>query len=65
MRSLSIHIRRFLAEDDGPTVCEYAILLALIVVVAVGAVRYLGETMQTLYGLVTESLNSSGPTDPA
>ena len=33
---------RFLIADDGPTAVEYAIMLALIIVVCIGAVTTLG-----------------------
>jgi Flp pilus assembly pilin Flp len=47
------YTRRLLANEDGPTVCEYAILLSLIAVVAIGAIRLLGEKMQGVFGLIT------------
>ena len=37
-----IRVRAFLTEDDGPTATEYAILLALIIVLAVVAIRSMG-----------------------
>ena len=36
-------VREFLLNEDGPTAVEYAIMLALIVVVCVGAIRLAGE----------------------
>jgi pilus assembly protein Flp/PilA len=35
-------IRGWLAADDGPTTVEYAVMLALILVAAFGAIRSLG-----------------------
>lgn len=35
-------IRRFYRSEDGPTAVEYAVLLALIVIAAIGAIRALG-----------------------
>jgi len=32
----------FLRNEDGPTAVEYAVMLALIIVVCIGAVRVLG-----------------------
>jgi pilus assembly protein Flp/PilA len=37
---------RFLLGEDGPTAVEYAVLLALIVIAAIGAVRALGGGVQ-------------------
>jgi pilus assembly protein Flp/PilA len=33
----------FLKREDGPTAVEYAVMLALIISVCVGAIRILGE----------------------
>ena len=33
---------RFLHEEDGPTAVEYAVMLALIIVVCVGAIQAVG-----------------------
>ena len=35
-------IRRFLASEDGPTAVEYAVMLALIIVVCIGTVTNIG-----------------------
>ncbi len=42
-------VRRFLAEEDGPTATEYAMLLALLVVVAVMSIRGIGERIYNVY----------------
>lgn len=33
---------RLLIEEDGPTAVEYAVMLAMIIMVAIGAIRVLG-----------------------
>ena len=35
-------IKNFLVSEDGPTAVEYAIMLALIVIVCIGAVQAIG-----------------------
>jgi pilus assembly protein Flp/PilA len=35
-------LRRFVAAEDGPTAVEYAVMLALIIVVCIGAITTLG-----------------------
>ncbi len=40
---------RFLAEDDGVAATEYAILLGLIVVVAVGAIGSVGQKVDGVF----------------
>jgi pilus assembly protein Flp/PilA len=39
-------VSQFLYGDDGPTAVEYAVLLALIVIAAIGAVRALGGGLE-------------------
>jgi len=34
---------RFLEKEDGPTAVEYAVMLALIIVVCLGAITTLGQ----------------------
>jgi len=42
MTRLFIGAVRFLKEEDGPTAVEYAVMLALIVVVCIAAITTLG-----------------------
>ena len=42
MRSLMQAVTRFLQREDGPTAVEYAVMLALIIVVCIGAITTLG-----------------------
>ena len=35
-------LKRFLTAEDGPTAVEYAVMLALIIVVCIGAITTLG-----------------------
>ena len=39
MKNLSPKIWRFLVSEDGPTTVEYAVILALIVAVCIGAIQ--------------------------
>ena len=39
----------FVKRDDGPTSVEYAVMLALIIVVCVISVKYLGTTVSSKY----------------
>ncbi len=51
-------IRRFLASEDGPTAVEYAVMLALIVVVCVGIIQSLGKSISGTFSSVQSSLGS-------
>lgn len=40
---------RFVAEEDGPTAVEYAIMLAFIIMVCVGAISTLGQKVNSQF----------------
>jgi pilus assembly protein Flp/PilA len=40
---------RFLKSEDGPTAVEYAVMLALILVVCIGAITTLGGNSNKVY----------------
>jgi len=48
----------FLKKEDGPTAVEYAVMLALIIVVCIAAITTLGSNANGTFGNV--SLNTSG-----
>jgi pilus assembly protein Flp/PilA len=43
-------LKRFLHEEDGPTAVEYAVMLALIIVVCIVAIGTLGSNASSLWG---------------
>ncbi len=50
-------VQHFLAAEDGPTAVEYAVMLALIVVVCIGAITTLGANTNKTFSNV--ALNSA------
>lgn len=44
MKTLSAMMRQFLLEEDGPTAVEYAVMLALIIVICVTVISNLGRS---------------------
>lgn len=50
--------RSFLKSEDGPTATEYAVMLALIIMVAMGAISGIGVTLDSIY----TNLDSQLPT---
>lgn len=53
MSSLNL-IKRFLFEEDGPTATEYAIMLALIILVAFVSLTSLGTSVRDTFGTLTD-----------
>ncbi|RLS23556.1 MAG: Flp family type IVb pilin [Planctomycetota bacterium] len=43
MRTLQEKLVKFFKSEDGPTAVEYAVMVALIIVVAISAITVLGE----------------------
>jgi pilus assembly protein Flp/PilA len=51
-------IRRFLVCEDGPTAVEYAVMLALIVIVCLAAIGSIGTNANTTFTTIANSLAS-------
>jgi pilus assembly protein Flp/PilA len=58
MQKFAAKIHRFLVSECGPTAVEYAVMLALIVVVCLGAVRTIGTNAKTTFTTIANSLAS-------
>ena len=51
MRSLTKNLVEFLKKEDGPTAVEYAVMLALIIVVCIAAITTLGSNANSTFSL--------------
>jgi pilus assembly protein Flp/PilA len=49
----------FLKDEDGPTAVEYAVMLALIVVVCIGAITALGTAANNTFNNATLNVAAS------
>ena len=56
MKSLAKKVQRFLVSEDGPTAVEYAVMLALIVIVCIGAITSIGTKANTTFTNVAAEL---------
>jgi pilus assembly protein Flp/PilA len=52
MKALLRRAKQFLVNEDGPTATEYAVMLALIIVVALAAIQILGQNVNSTFGTV-------------
>ena len=59
MQKLSNFVVEFLKREDGPTAVEYAVMLALIIVVCIGAITSLGTNANTTFTSVGTAISSS------
>jgi pilus assembly protein Flp/PilA len=60
MRSLSQSLVSFLKKEDGPTAVEYAVMLALIIVVCIAAVTTLGSNANSTFSFVGSAIKPTG-----
>jgi pilus assembly protein Flp/PilA len=51
-------LKRFLVSEDGPTAVEYAVMLALIIVVCLVSIQTLGSNTKTTFTNISGSLGS-------
>ena len=58
MKTLAQKMHRFLASEDGPTAVEYAVMLALIIVVCLVAITALGTNANAAFNTVATSIAS-------
>jgi pilus assembly protein Flp/PilA len=56
MKSLALKVQRFLVSEDGPTAVEYAVMLALIVIVCLTAIRTIGTNANTTFTSIADEL---------
>ncbi len=56
IRKLSASVKKFLVSEDGPTAVEYAVMLALIIVVCLAAVSAVGSNANAKFNTVSSYL---------
>jgi pilus assembly protein Flp/PilA len=56
---ISQTISKFLKSEDGPTAVEYAVMLALIVVVCISAIQVLGQNANATFTSVGNAIGGT------
>ena len=59
MRKFVNSVKNFLTREDGPTAVEYAVMLALIIVVCITAITTLGQNANGTFDFVSTKVSSS------
>ena len=62
MRAISKSFVNFLKQEDGPTAVEYAVMLALIIVVCIAAITTLGSNANSTFSFVGSAIQPSSGT---
>jgi pilus assembly protein Flp/PilA len=60
MHAIIAKVRQFLKSEDGPTATEYAVMLALIIVVALVAIQTLGQNVSSTFQTTSSKLPAGG-----
>jgi pilus assembly protein Flp/PilA len=59
MKKLAKKVQQFLVSEDGPTAVEYAVMLALIVIVCLTAIRTIGTNANATFENVGNALGTT------
>jgi len=59
MKSLAKKVQRFLVSEDGPTAVEYAVMLALIIIVCLTAISSVGTQTSSTFTKVAQTLGAT------
>jgi pilus assembly protein Flp/PilA len=57
MRTMTKKFVEFVKKEDGPTAVEYAVMLALIIVVCLAAITTLGENTNNTFSSVAAKVS--------
>ena len=58
MKLFAQKVQRFLVSEDGPTAVEYAVMLALIVIVCLTAISAIGSKASVTFSTVSSKLGT-------
>lgn len=59
MKNITKKVVEFLKKEDGPTAVEYAVMLALIIVVCIAAITALGSNANVTFSGVSDTIGST------
>jgi pilus assembly protein Flp/PilA len=61
MKNLALQVQHFLVSEDGPTAVEYAVMLALIIIVCLTAIQAIGTNANATFNSVAAKLPTGAP----
>jgi pilus assembly protein Flp/PilA len=64
MKKFTKSVKNFLVSEDGPTAVEYAVMLALIIVVCIVSIGLVGTSADATFSEVNDSLSGAGAGTP-
>ncbi len=51
--------KHFCGDESGATAIEYGLIAALVSVAAIGALTTMGNTLQTMFGTISNSMSTA------
>jgi pilus assembly protein Flp/PilA len=60
MQTFVSSVKQFLVSEDGPTAVEYAVMLALIIIVCLTAIQAVGTNANATFQAVATELQGTG-----
>jgi pilus assembly protein Flp/PilA len=62
MKNFALKVQRFLVSEDGPTAVEYAVMLALIVIVCLTAIQAIGTNANITFNGIQDKISTANST---
>ena len=62
MNKLVTKVSEFIRKEDGPTAVEYAVMLALIVVVCIAAITVIGSNANSTFSKIGTDIGTANAT---
>ena len=59
MKKFAQKVTNFLKSEDGPTAVEYAVMLALIVIVCLAAIQAIGQNAANAFNDIAADIDSA------
>ena len=59
MKTFALSVKKFLVSEDGPTAVEYAVMLALIVIVCLTAIQAIGTNSNETFDSIAKAVDPS------
>ena len=56
---MSNEFKAFCNDESGATAIEYGLIAALVSVAAIGALTTMGNTLQTMFGTISNSMSTA------
>lgn len=60
LKHVAASVKKFLVSEDGPTAVEYAVMLALIVIVCLTSINAIGTKANTTFETISNNLPAGG-----